>query len=92
MRRGFWFAAGAATGVYALTRARRAADLFTPEGVRDRLAGLSLGAHLFTEEVRTEMAERENELRTTMRLEGAATERAIEATAPDRSTQSLRSS
>lgn len=92
MRRGFWFAAGAATGVYALTRARRAAELFTPEGLRDRLAGLSLGARLFTEEVRTEMAERENELRTTLRLEATATERAIEAAPPDHSSQSLRSS
>ena len=64
MIRGFWFLAGAASGVYAMIRARRAADALTPEGLRDRVAGLSLGAALFTDEVRTHMAAKENELRT----------------------------
>jgi len=58
MNRTVWFVAGATTGVYALTKARRAAEAFTPEGLRDRMAGLSLGAHLFREEVRTEMLDR----------------------------------
>ncbi len=69
MRRGFWFAAGAASGVYVLAKARRTAESFTPEGLRDRFAGLSLGAHLFTDEVRTEMAARETELRQRLRME-----------------------
>ena len=63
MRRGFWFVAGAGAGVYVMIRARRAAEVFTPEGVRDRLAGLSVGAQLFADEVRTGMDERETELR-----------------------------
>ena len=63
MRRGLWFVAGAGAGVYVMIRARRAAELFTPDGVRDRLAGLSVGAQLFVEEVRTGMDERETELR-----------------------------
>jgi len=66
--RGFWFVAGAATGVYAAAKARRAAEAFTPDGMRDRLAGLSLGAHLFHDEVRSEMATRENDLRSRLHL------------------------
>jgi hypothetical protein len=68
VRRGFWFVAGAGAGVYVMIRARRAAETFTPDGVRDRLAGLGVGAHLFAEEVRTGMAERETELRDRLGL------------------------
>ena len=63
MSRALWFAAGAGAGVWGLTKARRAAEAFTPEGLADRLAGLSLGLHLFGEEVRAGMDEKENELR-----------------------------
>ena len=63
MRRTFWFVAGAGAGVYAMSKARRAAEAFTPDGLRDRLAALSLGAHLISEEVRAGMAEKETELR-----------------------------
>jgi hypothetical protein len=63
MRRGFWFVAGAGAGVYVMIKARRAAEAITPDGVRDRLAGLSVGAQLFVEELRTGMDERETELR-----------------------------
>ena len=68
MRRTFWFVAGAATSAYAITKARRAAEAFTPEGLRDRLAGLSLGAQLFGDELRNEMAVRETELRERLGL------------------------
>lgn len=68
MRRGFWFAAGAGAGVYVMVRARRAAETFTPEGFRDRVAGLSVGAHLFADEVRAGMGERETELRQRLGL------------------------
>ncbi len=63
MNRTLWFVAGAGVGVYAVSKARRTAELFTPEGLADRLAGLSLGAHLFGEEVRAGMHEKEDELR-----------------------------
>jgi anti-sigma factor RsiW len=63
VRRGFWFAAGAGAGVYVMFKARRAAETFTPDGLRDRVAGLGVGAHLFAEEVRTGMTERETQLR-----------------------------
>lgn len=72
MSRTFWFVAGAATSAYAITKARRAAEAFTPDGMRDRLAGLSRGAQLFGDEVRTEMTTRETELRERLglRLDG----------------------
>ena len=63
MRRGFWFVAGAGAGVYVVVKARRAAEIFTPDGLRDRLDGLQVGAQLFAEEVRAGMNEREAELR-----------------------------
>ena len=63
MRRGFWFIAGAGAGVYVMVKARRAAEAFTPDGLRDRMSGLAVGAQLFAEEVRTGMVEREAELR-----------------------------
>jgi hypothetical protein len=55
-------------GVYALTRARRAVEAFTPEGLADRLAGLSLGLHLFGAEVRAGMTEKENDVRERLGL------------------------
>lgn len=63
MRRGFWFIAGAGAGVYVMVKARRAAEALTPEGMRDRLSGLAVGAQLFSDEVRLGMVERETELR-----------------------------
>ncbi len=52
VKRAFWFAAGAGAGVYAMTKARRVAETFTPEGLADRLAGVSVGLRLFGDEVR----------------------------------------
>jgi hypothetical protein len=63
MNRSFWFVAGTGAGVYLMVKARRAAEAFTPEGMRDRLAGLGVGAHLFADEVRAGMTEKETELR-----------------------------
>jgi hypothetical protein len=68
VKRGLWFVAGAGAGVYAVTRARRVAEALTPEGLADRLAGLSVGASLFADEVRTGMAEKENDLRERLGL------------------------
>ncbi len=87
MRRGLWFAAGAASGVYALAKARRTAEALTSAGLRDRLAGLSLGARLFTEEVRAEMTEREIELRARLKLELADARGAIAPPASDNSAE-----
>lgn len=69
MSRAVWFAAGAGAGVYAMVKARRAAEALTPEGLADRLAGLAVGAHLFGEEVRAGMAEKEADLRDRLGLD-----------------------
>jgi hypothetical protein len=63
MNRAFWFAAGAGAGVYALTKARRVAETLTPDGLADRLAGVSVGLRLFGDEVRAGMADKENDVR-----------------------------
>jgi len=68
MSRTLWFVAGAATSAYAITKARRAAEALTPEGMRDRLAGLSLCAQLFTDEVRSEASGKESDLRQRLGL------------------------
>ncbi len=73
MSRAAWFVAGAGAGIYAMVRARRAAEALTPDGLADRLAGLSLGAHLFGEEVRAGMAEKEGDLRERLGLTGQST-------------------
>jgi hypothetical protein len=68
MSRTLWFVAGAGAGVYAMTKVRRAAEVLTADGLADRWAGLSLGAHLFGDEVRAGMAEKENDLRERLGL------------------------
>jgi hypothetical protein len=68
MSRVVWFVAGAGAGVYAMVKARRTAEVFTPEGLADRLSGLAVGAQLFGEEVRAGMGEKENELRERLGL------------------------
>lgn len=68
MSRALWFVAGAGAGVYSMLKARRAAEVFTPDGLTDRLAGLSLGLHLFGEEVRAGAAEKEAEVRQRLGL------------------------
>ncbi len=78
MSRALWFVAGAGAGVYAAARARRAAEVLTPDGLADRLAGLSVGLRLFREEVLAGAAEKDSDVR--MRLGLAADRRG----APDR--------
>ena len=63
MRRGLWFAAGAGAGAYAVVRARRVAEMFTVEGLRDRWDGVRAGAQVFAGEAAAGRAERETELR-----------------------------
>lgn len=63
MNRGFWFVAGAGAGVYAMVRGRRAAEVLTVDGLKDRWSGLSLGARMLRDEVAQGQAEKETELR-----------------------------
>jgi len=61
--RGVWFAAGAAAGVYATVRARRAVEAFTPDGIRDRLSAVGVGARMMRAEFAYGAAEAETHLR-----------------------------
>jgi hypothetical protein len=63
MSRTLWFAAGAASGVYALYKAKRTAQNFTPDGIGARVAALGVGARMFADEVSAGMSERESSLR-----------------------------
>ncbi len=88
MKRAFWFAAGAGAGVYAMTKARRAVEAFTPDGLADRLAGVSVGLRLFGDEVRAGMADKENDVRERLgvRLPGTPGRHAAELGQPGTTT------
>lgn len=68
MSRTFWFAAGAGAGVYAVARARRAAQALTADGLRDRWQALGVGARMLREEVAQGKAEAETDLRERLGL------------------------
>ncbi|MCW2833434.1 MAG: hypothetical protein JWN68_1387 [Nocardioides sp.] len=68
MARSLWFVAGAGAGVYAVSRARRAAEALTSAGLRDRLSGVGVGVRLFRDEVAAGASEKETELRERMGL------------------------
>lgn len=74
-RRLVYVAFGAAAGVLAVHRATRAAKRFTPAGVQSSIAGSLSGLtdafRELTAEIRVAMAEREQELRTTLGLDGS---------------------
>jgi hypothetical protein len=63
MSRGLWFVAGAGAGVYGMIRARRAAETFTVDGMRDRVGAAVVGARLFRDEVAQGRADAESGLR-----------------------------
>lgn len=63
MSRGLWFVAGTAAGVYATTKARRAAEALTVDGIHDRLSGWFAGARVIRDEVRAGFVEKEHDLR-----------------------------
>ncbi|RHW24336.1 hypothetical protein D0Z08_24790 [Nocardioides immobilis] len=71
MRRGFWFVAGAATGVYGVVKARRVAEAFTADGVRDRASAASVGARMFREEFREARTDAEAALRESYEVAAA---------------------
>ena len=75
MRRLFWVAVGAAAGVYAVRKVQRTLHAYSPAGLADRAGGLghSVGASVagFVHEVRSAMAEREDELRDALGLSEA---------------------
>jgi hypothetical protein len=68
MRRGLWFVAGAGTAAYVMVRGRRAAEVFTVDGLRDRIGALEVGARIFRDEVAQGQADKESELRERLGL------------------------
>jgi hypothetical protein len=73
-RRLFYIALGATVGILVVHRASQAAKRFTPAGVQGSVAGALSGltdaVRDFTAEMRVAMAEREEELRVTLGLDG----------------------
>jgi hypothetical protein len=74
-RRLVYIAFGAAVGVLVVHRATQAAKKFTPAGVQSSiagsLAGLTEAIREFTADMKAAMSEREDELRTTLGLDGS---------------------
>jgi hypothetical protein len=68
MRRGLWFIAGAGTAAYVMVRGRRAAEVFTLDGLKDRVGALEVGARIFRDEVVQGQADKESELRERLGL------------------------
>ena len=73
-RRLVYIAFGAAVGILVVQRATRAAKRFTPAGVQSSvagsLAGLTEAIKDFSADLRVVMAQREDELRATLGLDG----------------------
>ena len=73
-RRLVYIAFGAAVGILVVQRATRAAKRFTPAGVQSSIAGslsgLTEAIRDFSVDLREVMAEREDELRVTLGLDG----------------------
>ena len=74
-RRLVYIAFGAAVGILVVHRASKAAKKLTPAGVQESVAGsfggLTEAIRDFTAELKIAMAEREDELRTTLGLDGS---------------------
>jgi hypothetical protein len=68
VKRGLWFVAGAGTAVYVMVRGRRAAEVFTVDGLKDRVGAIEVGARLFRDEVAQGKTEKESELRERLGL------------------------
>ena len=67
MKPTFWFVAGAATGVYALVKTKRAVEVFTPDGFAARVAAVRAGARQFADTVADGASEREADLLAELR-------------------------
>jgi hypothetical protein len=68
MNRSLWFVAGAGAGIYAVVRARRAAEALTADGMKDRLGAAAVGLRMFRDEVAQGKAEAETDLRERLGL------------------------
>jgi hypothetical protein len=78
----FWFVAGAGTTLYGALKIRRATEVFTADGARDRWQAISHGAATFAHDVREAHHTRRIELRQRYGLPELATQKAPELTMP----------
>lgn len=67
MKASVWFVAGAATGVYVMVKAKRAIEVFTPDGIGARVAAVRAGAREFAGNVAAGADEREADLLAELR-------------------------
>jgi hypothetical protein len=72
MRRLFYVAFGAAAGVLVVRRVSAAANKWTPEGLAAQAGGAGERIAVWWAEVQTYAAQREEELREALGLDGAA--------------------
>jgi hypothetical protein len=63
LRRLFWVALGAAVGIIVVHKVTKAAEAYTPEGLRRSVSGVAGGLRDLADAVREGMVEREQELR-----------------------------
>lgn len=75
MKRLFWVAVGAGTGVWATRKVTRIARQWTPQSIAGRATSRAVGAgdriRTFAEDVRVEMHSREEQLREAIELDQA---------------------
>jgi len=80
-------ALGATVGIVVVRRVSRAAQAYTPEGIGRSLTGAVDALRDLADDVRTSMAEREQELRVALGVEPGTMD-AEDPSSPGRSTQS----
>ena len=78
MSRMLWVAAGVTSTIYGAVKVRRATEIFTPDGARDRWHALSHGARMLALDVHTAHHARRTELRQRYGLAALATPRTPE--------------
>ena len=69
MKRILWLIVGILVGVYAVTRLKKRAQQFAPEGLQQSAEKMASAIRHFGDEVRAGMAERETELRDALGIE-----------------------
>lgn len=78
----FWFVAGAGTTLYGAIKIRRATEVFTADGARDRWQAITHGATTFAHDVRDAHHARRTELRQRYGMPALETQKTPELTMP----------
>jgi F0F1-type ATP synthase membrane subunit a len=70
MKRLFWAVLGAVFGVLLFRKVSKKAEAFTPSGIASSIGGLADSVRDFVDEIRDAMADREEELREGVGIDG----------------------